>query len=93
MLGLGGTQTLLRFDDFELNLESEELRKGGTAVKLRPQAFRVLALLAIRAGQIVTREETRRQIWGEETYVDFEHGLNQWDPLESTCRHASLSIL
>ena len=74
---MGGTQTLLRFDDFELNLESEELRKGGTAVKLRPQAFRVLALLAIRAGQIVTREETRRQIWGEETYVDFEHGLNQ----------------
>jgi len=45
-------------------------------VKLAPQPFRILALLASRAGEVVTREEIRREVWGEETYVDFERGLN-----------------
>ncbi len=70
------TQKLLRFGVFEMNLSTEEIRKGGTLLKLPPQPFRVLALLASRSGQIVTREEIQKQIWGEETYVDFEQGLN-----------------
>ena len=68
---------LLRFGVFELNLDTEELRKDGIALKLSPQPFRVLALLAERSGQLVSREEIRQELWGEETYVDFEHGLNQ----------------
>jgi TolB-like protein/DNA-binding winged helix-turn-helix (wHTH) protein/Tfp pilus assembly protein PilF len=48
----------------------------GVPVKLAPQPFRILALLASRAGEPVTREEIRREVWGEETYVDFERGLN-----------------
>ena len=67
---------LLRFGVFELNLVSEELRKFGTPVKIAPQPFKVLALLASQAGQIVTREQIQLQLWGEETYVDFEQGLN-----------------
>ena len=74
---LGATQKLLRFGLFELNLDTEELRKDGIPIKLPPQPFRILALLANRAGQIVPREEIRQQIWGGETYVDFEHGMNQ----------------
>jgi eukaryotic-like serine/threonine-protein kinase len=74
---LGATQKLLRFGLFELNLDTEELRKGGIPLKLAPQPFRILALLAGHAGQIITREEIRQQIWGNETYVDFDHGLNQ----------------
>ncbi len=77
MLCLGATQKLLRFGIFELNLDSEELRKDGIPIKLPPQPFRILALLAGRAGQVVTREEIQQQIWGDETYVDFDHGLNQ----------------
>src|SRR5271165_3189408 len=46
-------------------------------IKLAPQPFTILALLASRAGQVVTREEIQKQIWGDSTYVDFEHGLNQ----------------
>ncbi len=34
-------------------------------------------MLTSRSGEIVTREEIRQQVWGEQTYVDFEHGLNQ----------------
>ncbi|MGC2112748.1 MAG: winged helix-turn-helix domain-containing protein, partial [Candidatus Korobacteraceae bacterium] len=74
---MSATHDLLRFGPFELNLATEELRKHGLPLKLSPQPFRILALLAGRSGQIVTREEIRQQVWGEETYVDFEHGMNQ----------------
>jgi DNA-binding winged helix-turn-helix (wHTH) protein/tetratricopeptide (TPR) repeat protein len=74
---LSATQKLLRFGVFELNLNSEELRKDGLPLRLPPQPFKILALLASRAGQLITREEIQRQVWGEETYVDFDHGLNQ----------------
>ena len=77
MVNVGATQKLLRFGVFELNLDAEELRKDGIPIKLPPQPVKVLALLASRAGQMVTRDEIQKEIWGEETYVDFEHGLNQ----------------
>ena len=67
---------LLRFGAFELDLESGELRKGGAPVKLQPQPFRVLALLAGHPGQLITRERIQQEIWSQDTYVDFEHGLN-----------------
>jgi len=74
---LGATQKLLHFGSFALNLSTEELRKDGTLIKLAPQPFRLLALLASHASQIVSREEIQKQIWGDDTYVDFEHGMNQ----------------
>jgi DNA-binding winged helix-turn-helix (wHTH) protein/predicted Zn-dependent protease len=74
---MSATHRLLRFGVFELNLDTEELRKLGTVVKLRPQPFRLLAMLASHAGQVVTREEIREQLWGEDAYVDFEHGVNR----------------
>jgi Tol biopolymer transport system component/DNA-binding winged helix-turn-helix (wHTH) protein len=69
--------SVLRFGVFELDCRAGELRKSGVLVHLPPQPFNVLALLASHSGQIVTRESIRRQIWGDETYVDFERGLNQ----------------
>lgn len=66
----------LQFGAFEFELESGELRRDGAPVKLQPQPARVLALLASRAGQVVSREEIREFIWGGETFVDYEHGLN-----------------
>ena len=74
---MSATQNLLRFGVFELNLDTEDLRKSGTVVKLPPQPLRLLALLAGRAGQVVTRTEIQEQLWGEETYVDFDHGVNK----------------
>jgi len=73
---VSATHKLLRFGVFELNLDTEELGKSGTLVKLSPQPFRLLAMLANHAGQIVTREEIKEQLWGGETYVDFEQGMN-----------------
>src|SRR5450759_1264135 len=74
VVSLSATQKLLRFGVYELNLATEELRKGGTSVKLSPQPFQLLALLASRASQVVTREEIQQQLWDEETFVDFEQG-------------------
>ncbi|MBS1788803.1 MAG: winged helix-turn-helix domain-containing protein [Acidobacteria bacterium] len=66
----------LQFGLFELKLKSEELFSDGAPVKLPPQPFKVLAFLAIRAGQLVTREELQQEIWGADTFVDFDKGLN-----------------
>src|SRR5438067_427818 len=68
--------SFLRFGIFELDLQTGELRKGGRKIRLRPQAARVLAVLAAHAGQLVSREQLKDEIWGQETFVDFEHGLN-----------------
>src|SRR5438309_11726358 len=68
--------SLLRFGVFDLDPRSGELRKAGVEINLPPQPAKVLVLLACRAGQLVTREELRQQVWGKETFVDFEHGLN-----------------
>ena len=74
---MGTTHKLLRFGVFELNLDTEELRKAGTILKMAPQPFQLLAMLANHAGQVVTREEIKEQLWGADTYVDFEQGMNR----------------
>jgi TolB-like protein/Tfp pilus assembly protein PilF len=68
---------LIHFGVFELDLESRELRKHGSKIKLRDQSFQVLALLLERPGRLVTREELQRKLWGADTFVDFDHGLNK----------------
>jgi TolB-like protein/Flp pilus assembly protein TadD len=66
----------VRFDAFELDLASGELRKGEALLRLQPQPLKVLLLLARRAGQLVAREEIQKQVWAGETFVDFNQGLN-----------------
>lgn len=67
---------IARFANFELDLGTGELRRHGVALKLQPQPAKVLTVLVKRAGQIVTRQDLAREVWGAETFVDFEHGLN-----------------
>ncbi len=66
----------IRFGVFALDLRNGELYRSGVRVRLQPQPFKVLALLACRAGEVVPREELREKVWGNNTFVDFEHGLN-----------------
>ena len=70
-------EPLIRFGVFEIDLKSGELRKHGLRVKLRDQSFQVLTLLLERPGQVVTREELQRKLWGADTFVDFDRGLNK----------------
>ena len=64
------------FGDYEFDCRTGELRRYGTTLRLQPQPTKILAILVCRAGEIVTREELTEQVWGSDTYVDFEHGLN-----------------
>src|SRR5258708_9428840 len=71
----------VRFGGFEIDLRSGELRLLGTAngdgkVLLREQPFQVLRMLTERGGKIVTREEIKRQLWPNDTIVDFNHSIN-----------------
>ena len=66
----------VRFGPFEADLETHELWKNGTKVKLGGQPFEILAVLLNRPGQLVTREELQKEIWAADTFVDFNHGLN-----------------
>src|SRR4029077_4079911 len=65
-----------RFEEFEADLRAAELRKGGVRLKLQLQPFQVLVALLERPKEVVTREELRQRLWPEDTFVDFDHGLN-----------------
>ena len=66
----------VRFGIFEFDTDARQLRRDGVLVRLQAQPSRVLAELVERAGEVVTREHLQQAIWGTETFVDFERGLN-----------------
>jgi len=66
----------VRFGTFELDLQSGELRKQGRKIRLAEQPFHVLRVLLQNPGQLVTREELKRELWSDDTFVDFDVGLN-----------------
>ena len=70
-------QLRAQFADFELDLSSGELIRDGRRSRLQGQPFQVLSVLLERAGGVVTREELQRRLWPDETFVDFDHGLNK----------------
>ncbi len=67
---------IVRFGVFEADLKAGELRKHGFRLKLAEQPFQLLAMLLERPGELVTREELRTRLWPGDTFVDFDHGLN-----------------
>ena len=70
------TRQVIRFDPFDVDLRSRELRRQGVRVRLQDQPFQILAMLLERAGDVVTREEIRDRLWPDGTFVDFEHSMN-----------------
>jgi len=70
------TSRIALFGPYALDLRSGELRKFGTKVKMGEQAFQILLMLLERPGEMVTREELRVRLWADDTFVDFDHGLN-----------------
>jgi TolB-like protein/DNA-binding winged helix-turn-helix (wHTH) protein/Tfp pilus assembly protein PilF len=66
----------VRFGMFEADMEAGELRKHGLRLKLSEQPFQILAMLVARPGEVVSREVLRERLWPSDTFVDFDHGLN-----------------
>jgi Tol biopolymer transport system component/DNA-binding winged helix-turn-helix (wHTH) protein len=76
-MGDGGRPAqIVRFGIFEADLHSGELRKNGLKVPLQGQPFQVFTFLLQHSGELVTRDELRQKVWPEDTFVDFDHGLN-----------------
>lgn len=65
----------VHFGGFEVDVQSAELHKQGTKVKLQEQPFQILQTLLEHPGEVVTREELQKRIWPADTFVDFEQGL------------------
>jgi len=65
-----------RFGPFEVIEHDGELRKNGVRVRLQEQPFKVLVELLANAGKVVSREELQQKLWSEDTFVDFDTGLN-----------------
>ena len=67
---------VFRFGAFEADETTGELRRHGLRIKLHSQPFHLLVMLLERPSELVMREEMRQRLWGEDTFVDFDHGLN-----------------
>lgn len=68
--------SMVRFGTFQLDAEAGQLLKSGRVVRLKPQPLRLLQLLLSRPGAVVTRDEIKELLWGTDTFVDFEQGMN-----------------
>jgi TolB-like protein/DNA-binding winged helix-turn-helix (wHTH) protein/Tfp pilus assembly protein PilF len=68
---------VFRFSAFELDVAEKELRKHGIRVKLQGQPFLVLHRLLENPNRLVGRDELKRELWPDDTFVDFEHSLNE----------------
>lgn len=76
MSPFNSSQGNIHFGDFNVDLRSGELHKHGIRIKLQVQPFQVLQVLLDHAGEVVSREELQKRIWPADTFVDFDHGLN-----------------
>ena len=65
-----------QFGDFSLHCGKFELCRKGRRLKLERKPLELLVLLVTRHGQIVTRDEIAGCLWGQEVFVDIEHGIN-----------------
>jgi TolB-like protein/DNA-binding winged helix-turn-helix (wHTH) protein/Tfp pilus assembly protein PilF len=66
----------VRFGTFQVDFRTGELRRQGVHIKLQDKPLQLLAVLVESPGELVTRDELRRRLWGEHTFVDFERSLN-----------------
>ena len=66
----------VRFGDFELDQDTGELRREGVKVRLQEQPLQILQILLEQPGKVITREDLRKRVWPSDTFVDFDHGIN-----------------
>jgi DNA-binding winged helix-turn-helix (wHTH) protein len=66
----------VRFGRFEVDLQRRTISKSGLPLRIAPQPFAVLAALLEAQGEIVTREELRRRLWPDGTFVEYEQAIN-----------------
>src|SRR5215469_2884689 len=76
MGGSRSSDTVVRFGAYELDPQAGQLCRDGVRIRLQEQPLQLLRLLLDQPGKIITREELRQKIWPSDTFVDFDHGIN-----------------
>src|ERR1700754_2913026 len=66
----------VRFGPFEVDLRTGELCEGERVIRLQEQPFQILRMLLERDGQLLTREDIQKQLWPNDTVVEFDHSIN-----------------
>jgi DNA-binding winged helix-turn-helix (wHTH) protein/Tol biopolymer transport system component len=77
MSGRPGSKRQVHFGEFQLDLDTAELRNNGTRSSLVGQPLQILTVLLERPGELVTREELKKKLWPGDTFVDFDQSLNK----------------
>ena len=72
-IGADGT---VRFGPFEFDARSHELRSMGHAIRLQEQPFHILRMLLESPGELVSREDVRKQLWPNDITVEFDQSIN-----------------
>lgn len=67
---------IVQFGDFELDTVRRTLTRRGIRLKIQQQPLRVLELLISRAPKLVSRDEIRHQVWGDNVHIDAEQSIN-----------------
>ena len=70
------SRTTVRFGEFELDQNAGELCRDGSKIRLQEQPLQILRILLEQPGRVVPREELQKRIWPSDTFVDFDHGIN-----------------
>ena len=68
---------MISFGNFSVDPKARELLRRGRKVRLSLQAYSLLSALIESPGELVSRETIRQKIWAENTFVDFESGINK----------------
>ena len=68
---------LIGFGPFEVDTRSGELRRQGVRIRLQEQPFQILVILLEHAREVVLREDLIGRLWPDNTFVDFDRGLNK----------------
>ena len=74
---MGESQRRYRFGTFEFDPGPGDLLQRGRKIRVQNQVAQLLAILIERAGKLVSRDELQRLLWPDDTFVDFDRGLNK----------------
>src|SRR5262245_22263316 len=66
----------LRFDQFEFDTRTGELRKNEQKIRLQDQPAKLLTLLVTHPGELITRVDIQKSLWNDDEFVEFEHAIN-----------------
>jgi DNA-binding winged helix-turn-helix (wHTH) protein/tetratricopeptide (TPR) repeat protein len=75
-MGVKSHRESFRFGTFEMEISARRLQRDGLKIRLEEKSFLLLSLLVRRAGETVTRDELRKELWPDNVHLDFGHGLN-----------------